>query len=462
MSYMFRYLVAAQPILTPLLSILLAEVGFLRILKRRDGELQAFELGVFSSGLVIIYSIFPSIGYLANGLSVPFYGDPRLLVDQPSPSDLAPIYWYYALYFISFVTAYALYRGRYRIQKRVDLKTDPKILPILIVVYVLIWLFFVCLRTFWNVQAATSYAESYLIYRGLPLILQQFANHLTGIGLTLQLALMVYLTANYRRHKMAIWLWFLGELVSTFVFGIGARSGLMILVLSMVITYHFAIKRIPLRTITLFCTAGLVLFLGLGILRDLANDSNSAVNLLTAPNEFTSIFGNAYDLRQLKASGQTEELIPRLYFADFMNLFPQQIVPFQKIDVADWYVHTFYPVSADLGYGFAFGTISEAVVGSGWFDVIWRGAVVGLVFAYIHRCFVRNRTTFWGFTFYLWVVILSYQMFRGTTFILVPRAMYDFVILMWVTGLIARYLTAPRRSPGINVPSANPSGTTPI
>jgi hypothetical protein len=453
---MVDYILQAGPILIPLITIVCTGVLFLRYLRTKDGKFQLFEIGVFYSGVLLVYSIYPSLDYLTNGLSYSILADNRLSASQPSPSDLAPIYWYYALYFVSFVLAYAVCRGTSPLAGHLTIRIKPKFLWILICGYVIIWLFFACLRAFGRIQAATSYSETYLAFKTLPLVLQQVANHAQGMGLTIQLALITYLTVNYTKYRNIIWIWLATEFMSTVVLGIGSRTDLMVILLALVITYHFTVRTISQRMIGLICLGGLLLFLSLGILRLgilrgwVGYESGDVVSLVATPNEFTSIFGNAYDLRELKATGQTDEIFPFFYFADFANLVPQQILPFPKIDIADWYVQTFYPSVAEMGIGFAFGAVSESIVGMGWFDVIWRGALVGWAFACIHRWFARSQKSFWRLVFYLWVTLLSYQMFRGTTFTLVPQFIYNFAPVAWGTEFMARYFVGTRGSRGLH------------
>ena len=55
------------------------------------------------------------------------------------------------------------------------------------------------------------------------------------------------------------------------------------------------------------------------------------------------LFGNAYDLDQRKHDGGFAGLPPTLLAADLLGLVPQQLLPIEKVDPAEWYVNTFFP-----------------------------------------------------------------------------------------------------------------------
>jgi len=436
-----------MPVILPVLLIIAGEAGFLRTLKKMDGKLQVFEIGVLYSAIVLVYAIVPCFTFLAGGLTYSPLSDGRLFADQPSPRNEAPIYWYYLLFLACFALTYCASRGR---PKRKSLKVstpEGSTVWILLACYLAIRIFFVYTRFHYNIEDPESYGESYLLYKGLPLILQQMLNHLGGLALTLQLLLMAFMTFNYRKYRSIILCWIALEFAGSVLFGIGSRSMLFTLMLSFLITYHVAVKRISMRAIAVVSFLGLFLFLSLGIIRDLSTSLPDAeFSLLTSGDEFESVFANAYDLRQLKEAGETKEIFPRLYFADLMNLIPAQLSPFRKLDLAEWYVETFYPSLADKGGGLAFGVISEAIVGLGWFDVLWRGAVLGWMFAQIHKiCFVGSQS-FWSYGFYLWTTVLSYNTFRTSTFALLPRAFYQFAILFFVVRISSSLLVVKRAS----------------
>ena len=428
---------AALPIILPVIAVIVAEVIFLRTLRRRSGHIEVFEIGVFFSLIVLLYTVFPVISLFANRFDYSLLGDSRLFGAQPSPVEIAPVYWLYFLFLASFAVGYCVRRGGGRLRDLLRPTPGPRTFWILLGCYLMIRLYFVFLRIHYNLLEAESYGENYLLYKDLPLYFQQLANHLGGMGLTLQLVLMAFLVLNYKKYKFSILVWVTLEFLSLALFGVGARTGLFVLILAFLTTYHLAVRPLTKRFLAFVCVSAVFLFLGLGIVRALEDSSGEeGVNLLSSSNEFDAILANAYDLRELKAEGKTDEIFPQLYFADLLNLIPQQVSPFRKLDLSAWYVESFYPSLEKKGGGLAFGVISESVVGLGWFDAVWRGALIGWIFAWIFRFLLRGPTSFWKYCFYLWATSLCYQVFRGGTFLLVPRFVYQFLFLVLIFNII--------------------------
>jgi hypothetical protein len=455
---MLSSLFSALPILMPLIFIVGAEFAFVRSLRRRDGAFDFFELGVLYSVMVFMYCIFPAIEYLSGGLSFSVLGEFRLFQAQPSPAQLAPVFWYYAMYLACFVFSYTKFRGIESGEKSQAPRLDRRILWGLVGGYACTYAFFAIVTTVWHLESAETYGDTYLLYNGLPAALQQLANHMVGVAVLLQLFLMAFLTLDYPRYKRYILFWLLAEFVSIARFGVGSRTGLMVLLLSFVITYNRFVKRLSMRMVVSAGLALLFLFAGLGIARALSSSSDDpAFYLLGSGNEFDNLFANAYDLKQLKEAGQTAEIFPRFYFADLARMVPEQLAPGGQIDPSQWYVQSFYPAYAERGGGFAFGAISECIVGMGWIDVIWRGLLVGWVFGSLHHLFVTREKTFWNYAFYLWATVFSYQTFRVTTFNLLPRAL-SLVFIWWcVKLLMGRFQPSQRAAPGCNPDSLIPT-----
>jgi oligosaccharide repeat unit polymerase len=433
---MFKYLNSALPVLLPLVFILAVEWIFLWVLRRRGRSLNFFELGVFYSGIVLIYSLFPCIEFLAGGLSFSVLSDYRLYRANPSPAEAAPIFWYYAIYLACFVVAYQTFRSPEPAEARPVTGMSRKLLWVLVAAYACTYLFFAALKAIWNLQTPNSYSDTYLLYSNLPPAVQFFANHMIGVALLLQLGLMAYLVLHYTKYKRYIYLWLLAEFVGMAVFGVGSRTGMMVLLLALAITYSTFVKRLSLRMVSSFGLVLLVLFVSLGIARSISSAVEERdYSFFGSSNEFDALFANAYDLDQLKAAGKVDEIFPQIYFVDLTRLFPDQLFRSAHLDPSDWYVQNFYREYADQGGGFAFGAISESIVGFGWFDVIWRGLLVGWAFGAIQRMYVNGNHSYWSYAFYLWATVFSYQTFRVTTLNLLPRALG--MLLLWWCGKLA-------------------------
>jgi hypothetical protein len=198
---------------------------------------------------------------------------------------------------------------------------------------------------------------------------------------------------------------------------------------------------------------GLIGFTALGVLRNALLPSGGFwSNPFAFASEFEILMGNAIDLAQKQLTGALGILPDGFFWADLTGLVPQQFFPFQKVDPADWYVHTFYPVYAAQGGGLAFGTIAEAVLSGGWVSAAARGAALGFCFAKIHRFYVNHSGRYWVLAAYVWLATLSYQAFRNRTFVLLLLFVYRFLPVMITVKVLVTVLNRAARQVGISLP----------
>lgn len=444
----------ASPVLWPLAATTIAVLIFFYTVRRRSTEFDIFELGTFYAAIVALYAIFPALAYLANGMEFGPLSDLRLFRAQPLPRELAPVFWCYFAYFAAFGAAYLARRSDDRKTSITFRLPERRTFAALVITLVAIKVFFVAIRVVYGIQSAETYNETYLLYSNLPLILQQLLNHLNGMVLTLEILIMVVLTRNFRKYRWWILGWFSLEFVTSVIGGVGSRTELFVLAVALAIGYHYSVKKLRLRVALTLGVIGMVLFIAMGVLRDKNLAEAGTLNPLSFNNEFEAVFANAYDISQLRKTGEVREIFPEFYFSDVLALIPRQIVPFKKIDVSEWYSKTFYPEYAETGGGLAFGAIAESFVGFGWLDAIWRGAVIGLIFAFLNNRLFRREQTIWSFGLYAWVLTFAYQCFRGGTFILLPRLFYQvFLLFLWIQFL-SGFLTLfrpPQRVQGSRV-----------
>jgi hypothetical protein len=100
---------------------------------------------------------------------------------------------------------------------------------------------------------------------------------------------------------------------------------------------------------------------------------------------------------------------------------PQQLLPLKKIDPSEWYldVRGFKDQTA-----YVFGVIAQSVIGFGFLELVLRGAVIGILFAWAQRWYARHSSSFLPTLAYLWLCVWSYYTFRASTFYLLSPIIY--------------------------------------
>lgn len=436
------------PITAPLVATLATTLTFVLVLaKRRRGRIAWCEIGLVYAAIVTLYAVYPLVGFLVLGQSYTVHNDLRLQQLSPDAAAVGPIGWLYALHLLAFVTCYVAVRGRLPVQILPPASPRMSVGIAALALFAAIQGFWLVLGWFYDTSAET-YVESYLVARRLPLILAQALGHLSGAKYPLMIALLVLLFSRYPKSRPIIVAWLLLTAALTGS-RLGSRTELALFIFAAAIIYHSLVRPISARVMTLGAVAGVAAFIAFGMVR------SGAIVGATVPwyvvpfshsSDFEVLFANALHLDRIARSGMDLRLPPGFYLSDVLALVPQQLAPYVKVDPSAWYVATFFPEYAAIGGGLAFGLIAESVVTGGWVSAVARGAVLGCLYAFAHRAFVRHGHRFWMFVFYVWLTTLSYQAFRATTLYLLVPFVYRFLFVMIVVKVIAALIDRATRA----------------
>lgn len=416
-------------------------------LYRRSPSSAPVCIGIVYALTVFIYAVYPLAVYELLGEYYTPLNDARLFSEQPPPDTVTRIAWYYTVYLAFFIIGYI----------SLCEKSSPRPLRLQNMDASRIWAVLVCVVLIrigligaeaMLAQRSDDYLGSYLKYSHLPLIAQQLLGHADGIGVVISIATIAVACSQWRRYRWVIAIWLAVELL-VLILGLGSRTYVALLCLSLLISYHFLHQQLSTKTMAIWMAALLFGFLALGLARayQISGFTGVGVEVMAGSSEFESLFANAVDIDRLDQSGQLDknEIAAAVYVGNFIGLIPRQFLPFEKIDLATWYVETYHEEYAKSGGGMAFGVIAESEAGAGLVDLVWRGLLVGLFFSLLDRILGQGQVSAWKFVFYVWVVSSSYQLFRGTTFGLVPLFIYRFLPAIAVMALVAELLRAASR-----------------
>lgn len=434
----------------PLLAVVVLTGLFILYLRAIEGRLPYFEIGLFYAVVTAIYAVYPLLQYVLRGYRYES-GDSRFIALRFSPHTFGTLGWWYVLYLAVFCVTYALVRGTRRVEGRFEVpRPDGTTILAILILFAGTKLFFVALGLFFDMRAA-SYLDTYLVIQRLPLFVRQIAAQVQGIGLTLQIMLAVALTCGRRRSFRVMLAIFLTLTTLSHLISPGGRIHLMAVLIGAVAAHHLTVRRIPFRWAAAAAVAGFVLLILMAALRSETTFSLDRLSQRTGDNtEFEVIFGNALDLKYLQhASGFFLDK-PNLYWAGLFAFIPQQFLPIVKDTSGAWYARSYYYDYFQSGGGLAFGVLAEAVTGRGWTELIWRGALIGCAFGLLHRFLGRRKVSLYGFTFYLWVTVWSYQTIRNGTFGLLMLIVYHviapFVAVATISFLLRRGRSVAQRS----------------
>jgi hypothetical protein len=211
----------------------------------------------------------------------------------------------------------------------------------------------------------------------------------------------------------------------------GARTALVMLLMATVLLHHRLIKPLSFARAMVVLAALLGGALVYGFARDLGAGigqaglttiSNTTTSRWATMNEFQALFGIAYDLYARQSAGMLGMVPWQIYATEVLQLIPSQILPFTKADPC-----LGYPVIDGIGLGCVIGVLSQAIIGFDWIELVARGLVLGVVFAALHRWYVRRQDGYWATLFYLCMCLWSHYSFRNSTFFVAYYVLYWFV-----------------------------------
>ena len=424
-----------------------AAICIVAILMRRfrRTEFSIFEPGVTFGAFALLYSVVPLLAFsLVDDIFTHPQADIRLNYDTESLEAVSRVSWLHLWFFTCFALTYLGLRIEGRPLRTRGFRAEGIDLAIgatlLIGCKAIVWF-----GLHYFDVSANNYLETYIQLNTLPLLVRQVLTHLSGMTITCSLLLCVGLMSR-REYRWILPIWL--SLEAMLLLGsLGSRTTVFAICLASLASYHYLVRRVSALLVLTLLGMAFLAFVSVGAYRDMGSQVSSAPDFLVAMlirNEFTSVFINALDIQRLRDAGMTDSIVPHFYFSDLVNVIPQQFLPIDKLDLSTWYVQSFYPEYAALGGGFAFGIISEAIVGLGYIDAETRAVLLGILLAAAHAWIARKRQpSLWMITFYVWLLVLSFRLFRGTTLALVPVFILDFlpayVMFRIVRAVILKY-----------------------
>lgn len=432
----------------PLLAMTGCAVLLVLILANRDGAVPIDDIGLWVVGVTWLYAVLPPLTYILFDYQFTPLTETRVPHTPAMTGLVGYVAWLYVIFAGSFVAAYLA--ARRRVQPLPDRIAVPPRSTVIAVVALLLLSMLVmrAINVFYNLSAS-DYVEAYLVVQNLPRVVGQVFNVGNGIRFILTLGVLVLLFADWRRWWPVVVLWIGWSLVNAFLV-LGSRTALMVMLAASTVLYSRMVHRIGAGTALLLSAGVLSLFMVLGVLRAIESVADGGPVFMATPAEFEIVFMNAVDLLARKSDGTLGAIPLGVRLNDFVGFVPSQLLPFEKMDPANWLV-SFYPALQQAGGGMAFGSVTQAATGFGAIEAIARGAVLGLICGVLFRYYRQHATSYWVTVAYLWVLILSYQPVRANTLIMFNVGLNQVVPTVILVGGLAwvlRNALRPQPEPG--------------
>jgi hypothetical protein len=432
---------------------------YLTILWNRDGRPPVFEAGTLAILATAAYGMLPLAGFLMMRGDWERFSDLRLQQYPFNAVELGRFGWGYVIYAAVFVATYLIVRGRATVRSTAFEMPRPHTIAAIVVVFGAVYAFVVAVAAAYDLRMDISYTAEELQQRAemlsrMPRIVLQVSENVTLMLLLLKQALVVILMSQWRKRwcRIALIAWLAWE-IGGVVLRLGARTTVVLLLMSAGLLYHRLVKPVTFRVFFIVGAILLSAFLLAGALRLVGPESEAPKNFLTSANEFQALYATAFDLDQKKENGSLPPVPWQVYVADFYLEIPSQFLPFQKIDPANWYIEIIGQSGSNTG--FMFGVMSQAVIGLGWPELALRGFILALFLALLHRWYVRHAVHLWPTLFYLFVTVWIYSTMRASTFWFVYYIVYRFLPVLLATKFVEVVLSRVRHRDvvRVNVPA---------
>ena len=388
---------------------ILASLAIYKLAKTRISAVPVDDVAVFTVLCIGLYTLLPVISWLAQGgqYIIPVG---RLYAMQPTISEVfeltllgvGPIFGILVVYSFRRTT---LAKLNVKPLPTYNWWISKKLLFICVAIVISSYVFQSAIKFSFGMSNAESYTDTYAQYASLPGGVGQLLQ-LTGTALSL--SMLVVITAIMMRWNTGGKRWFI--IMTVFVllsFEVGfSRTQLFYFILLTFLLYHMFVQPVTsLGKAFLFFSFVFVSFLLLGIRGD------GLVSFAALPlGEFDTLWGNGVHLLRERDGGSLN--VPLAVFLnEVFNFIPSQFLPYEKTDMANWYLDSYYPEFKDKGGGLMFGSISRAIVGFGLAESFLRGVILGLLSIQLKKNLHKYHSC-WSLIIFLLIYMQSYNFVR--------------------------------------------------
>lgn len=447
-------------VLFPVLTAIGITIMVIVVLWNRAGVVPVFDIGCITVLATLVYTVIPPIQYMLSGMQHTVLSAYQFYILDPTPQQMGAFTWRYTIYLASLAAGYVVLPDPPGIQP-VSPVPDRGTIPVLIGLFLLMWGFLYALKQIYGIDPNVVYTQELLSQvdasiKAMPLLLQQIFGIVSGMFFLIKLGIMMILVLNWRKRfcRIILLVWLASMLIG-YILAMGARTPLVLTFFAAVILYHHFVNPLSPGRISAAGTAIFAGFLIFGAMRGHASFGANVENLqgvlqhqesiFSLANEFQVLFAGAYDLLIMKENGIIKHVPLQFLFYDAVMLIPQQFLPFTKMDVQNWYLD----LSMNPGF-FMFNPVAQSVLGFGWVELIARGALLGLTFAWLRRWYLRNSSNFWITLLYGWLIVESYYTIRSTPFYHIAHMLlYVFAPIYLLVRLMVGLSKIERRRIGL-------------
>ena len=392
-------------------------------------KLPLFNIGFILIFITIIYSVYPVFSYWMSDFQWTAISDQRMRSYKVTSSDMAS----FSLFHLSYI--FAMIVGFLTIMKSSRLiflhkaplppsKVSKKIIFSLFTLYILILIWF-------KFSSLSGISSAY--------IAQQIAHNLASVKFVIVVALFYVITLRWHKPQWRyLGLVFIFYNLILVLMQESGRTHFILLFIAFLMFYHKNVREFSFKFAFVLFSVLLAAFIMWGYVKTNLILSVQGYSLWSGSNEFTSLFGTAYDLHIRREMGILPEVPLYVRYIDIVLSIPSQFLSSFKWDGPQWYLEVIG--LRGTGVGMMFGVISQGVIGYGIFELLVRGLITGILLGLLHNWYRKKSHLFWPNVIYVFIAVRSYYTYRAGTGYIFYDIFYQLIPAMALMAFMTKII----------------------
>jgi len=372
------------------------------------------EIGFIYLAFAVAYTVFPAYGFLTLDSLSSGAGFQELATFVPDQGELGRHLWRHVLFIGAVGAGYLFFRGRHAPKFNSFENFGNAEKPITRFLFVIVLLSILAL---WSLSAPVeTYVDNYTRYDNLPWIARRLVTICTILKTGGTFVLLTMMFRNYRRYRLYIWSFVLLRAVQEVQGSLGARIDAFMILVAALLLYHYAVNKITLSRGLLAALACGLVFSVIETVRfaeDLSVMKETEFQARGMPAaELGAVFVPGFHLYSERSAGSLPPIEWQVFFNDFISLVP--LADQTKWHPMYWYAKSYFPSA--VVPPLTLGPIAESALWGGEIDLLLRGFINGVLFAFLMRWFARDGgkwqvMTVYCFCYSTCIMCLKYSIF---------------------------------------------------
>ncbi len=373
------------------------------------------EIGFIYLVYAVAYTVFPAYGFLTLDFLSSGVGVPILEKIGPDQAELGVHLWRHVLFIGSVGSGYLLFRGRRapKFDSYNDFGTAEKSITRFLFAIILF-----SIIALWALSAPVeTYIDNYTRYDHLSWIGKRVVTICTVLKTGGTFVLLTIMFRNYRRYRLYIWPFVLLRVIQEVQSSLGSRIDAFVILTAAALLYHYCVQRVTLRRGLLVTLAFGLFFSVIGMVRfadlDFSELKETVFQGRGMPTgELGAVFVPGFHLYSERSRGTLPPIEWQVFFNDFISIVP--LAGQTRWQPMYWYANNYFPDA--VVPPLTVGPIAESALWWGEIDLLVRGLINGMFFAFLMRWFAREGGKWQVMTIYVFcystcIMCLKYSIF---------------------------------------------------